>query len=105
MNEDFQSLIEHFREISYVEITGTRTNRCMAIEFRETAFPQSLVSKALGRGLMISGIAPDNELADDDSITVWFSHFSTEKTTVTVEVEKDASVLRTNGDKFVTVDR
>jgi hypothetical protein len=107
MTGSFEELMEVYEEECGAEIVSTRTNTCNCIEFAEDGFPtgHTLGGKALDHGFLVTSVAPENELADDGAIPVFFSRFSMKKETRTVEVEKEATVVRTKGEKHTIIGR
>lgn len=106
MSKSFQDLIETYKEQCGAEILDTRTKTCNCIEFAESGFPchHTLGEKALNHGFIISSVSPENELAEDGTIPVFFKRFSMKKETRTVEVEKEATVVRVNDKEHTIID-
>lgn len=107
MSKTFEELMETYVEECGAEILSTRTKTCNCIEFAEDGFPtgHALGGKALDHGYIVTSIAPENALADDGAIPVFFQRFSMRKETRTVEVEKEATVVRTNGEEHTIIDQ
>lgn len=107
MTSKFEELMTAYDEQCGVTINGKRTEACHCIEFAEDGFPShhTLGSKALEHGFVISAVDPTNALSDDGDIPVFFKLFSVEKETRTVEVEKEATVVRSGGDEHVIIDQ
>jgi len=99
----FEKLIQTYEEDCGAEILGTVTDTCNRIEFAEDGLPcrHTLGSKALDHGFIVSSVNPENNIYYGDSIPVWFKRFSMKKETRTVEVEKEATVIRSNGEEHV----
>ena len=99
----FEKLIQTYEEDCGAEVLDTRTNTCNCIEFAEDGFPchHTLGSKALEHGFIVSSVNPENSLREDGAIPVWFQRFSMKKETRTVEVEKEATVIWSNGEEHI----